>query len=198
MTVSDMAKVELHLHHEGAAPPAFIRGLAAEKKVDLSGIFNERGGYHYKDSWGFLKVYEAATSVLESLFEQTAADTLSPERVHMGLQEAGMLARDDGPGNRGVEVRIKARTGLIRGRGHNQQHYLRAIRDCAGFSSRRHVPEGGSLFAPHVRRPVRNAGVRPGGASHGNERHRNRAPGLYAWAEPQRFLRDSRRGAEYE
>ena len=66
MTVSDMAKVELHLHHEGAAPPAFIRGLAVEKKVDLSGIFNERGGYHYKDFWDFLKVYEAATSVLQT------------------------------------------------------------------------------------------------------------------------------------
>lgn len=66
MTVSDMPKVELHLHHEGAAPPSFIRGLAAEKKVDLSGIFDERGGYKYKDFWDFLKVYEAATSVLQS------------------------------------------------------------------------------------------------------------------------------------
>lgn len=66
MTVSKMPKVELHLHHEGAAPPAFIRGLAAEKKVDLSGIFNERGGYQYKDFRDFLKVYEAATSVLKT------------------------------------------------------------------------------------------------------------------------------------
>lgn len=66
MTVSQMPKVELHLHHEGAAPPAFIRGLAAEKKVDLLGIFNERGGYRYKDFWDFLKVYEAATSVLQT------------------------------------------------------------------------------------------------------------------------------------
>lgn len=66
MTVSDMPKVELHMHLEGAAPPAFIRGLAAEKKVDLSGIFDERGAYKYKDFWDFLKVYEAATSVLKT------------------------------------------------------------------------------------------------------------------------------------
>ena len=64
MTVTDLAKVELHLHLEGAAPPAFIRGLAKEKKIDISGIFDERGNYSYTDFWHFLKVYEAATSVL--------------------------------------------------------------------------------------------------------------------------------------
>lgn len=57
-------KIELHLHLEGAAPPAFIRGLAREKHIDISGIFDERGNYKYKDFWDFLKVYEAATSVL--------------------------------------------------------------------------------------------------------------------------------------
>ncbi|MEO1919753.1 MAG: adenosine deaminase, partial [Paracoccaceae bacterium] len=30
-------KTELHLHIEGAAPPDFIRMLAAEKNIDLSG-----------------------------------------------------------------------------------------------------------------------------------------------------------------
>ncbi len=62
----ELPKVELHLHLEGAAPPAFVRGLAAEKHVDLSGIFDERGNYRYRDFWDFLKVYEAATSVLQS------------------------------------------------------------------------------------------------------------------------------------
>jgi adenosine deaminase len=61
-----MPKIELHMHLEGAAPPAFIRGLAAEQKVDLSGIFDEKGAYKYKDFWDFLKVYEAATSVLKT------------------------------------------------------------------------------------------------------------------------------------
>lgn len=64
MTVTDLAKVELHLHLEGAAPPAFIRGLAKEKKIDISGIFDAQGNYSYTDFWHFLKVYEAATSVL--------------------------------------------------------------------------------------------------------------------------------------
>ena len=64
--MNDLAKVELHLHLEGAAPPAFIRGLAREKHMDLSGIFDERGGYRYADFWDFLKVYEAATETLKS------------------------------------------------------------------------------------------------------------------------------------
>lgn len=66
MTHRDSPKVELHLHLEGAAPPAFVRGLAAEKSVDLSGIFDESGHYAFKDFWDFLNVYEAATSVLKS------------------------------------------------------------------------------------------------------------------------------------
>jgi adenosine deaminase len=57
-------RVELHLHLEGAAPPAFIRGLAAEKSVDLSGIFDDGGAYRYDGFVDFLRVYEAATSVL--------------------------------------------------------------------------------------------------------------------------------------
>ncbi len=61
-----MPKVELHLHLEGAAPPAFIRGLAKEKRMDIGGIFDDRGHYQYKDFWDFLKVYEAATSTLKS------------------------------------------------------------------------------------------------------------------------------------
>lgn len=61
-----MKKIELHLHLEGAAPPSFIRGLAAEKHVDLSGIFDEQGHYAYRDFNEFLRIYEAATSVLHS------------------------------------------------------------------------------------------------------------------------------------
>ncbi len=60
----DLPKVELHLHLEGAAPASFIRGLAAEKREDISGIFAPDGGYAWRDFPHFLKVYEAASSVL--------------------------------------------------------------------------------------------------------------------------------------
>ncbi|CUH45897.1 adenosine deaminase [Ruegeria atlantica] len=66
MTVADLPKIELHLHHEGAAPPEFIRQLAHEKRIDLSGIFKSDGSYDFRDFAHFLSVYEAACEVLKS------------------------------------------------------------------------------------------------------------------------------------
>jgi adenosine deaminase len=57
-------KIELHLHLEGAAPPAFIRDLSKRKHIDIGGIFDAEGRYAFTDFAQFLKVYEAATSVL--------------------------------------------------------------------------------------------------------------------------------------
>lgn len=64
MTWRDFPKIELHLHLEGAAPAAFIRGLAREKHIDISKIFAPDGGYAFRDFSHFLQVYEAASSVL--------------------------------------------------------------------------------------------------------------------------------------
>ncbi len=66
MSWRDLPKVELHLHLEGAAPPAFVRGLAAEKGIDLAGVFDERGNYAFEDFAGFLRCYEAACAPLRS------------------------------------------------------------------------------------------------------------------------------------
>ncbi len=62
----EIAKTELHLHLEGAAPPAFIRQLASEKKIDLSGVFDAAGNYVWSDFVHFLKTYEQACTVLRS------------------------------------------------------------------------------------------------------------------------------------
>ncbi|MHA6347697.1 adenosine deaminase [Roseivivax sp. CAU 1761] len=64
--IAALPKLELHLHHEGAAPPEFIRRLAAEKHVDLSRIFRRDGSYAFEGFAHFLQVYEAATGVLQS------------------------------------------------------------------------------------------------------------------------------------
>ena len=62
----EVPKIELHLHLEGAAPPAFIQQIACEKKVNISGIFDENGNYNFHNFTHFLSVYETATSVLTS------------------------------------------------------------------------------------------------------------------------------------
>lgn len=61
-----MPKVELHHHLEGAAPPAFVRGMAQEKGLNISNIFDGDGAYRYADFLQFLDVYEAATAPLAS------------------------------------------------------------------------------------------------------------------------------------
>lgn len=84
MTWGAFPKVELHLHLEGAAPPDFIRRLAAGKRIDLSGVFDARGAYAWTDFAHFLRTYEAACAVLQTpddfrrltaaVLERSAAD----------------------------------------------------------------------------------------------------------------------------
>lgn len=62
----DAPKLELHLHLEGAAPPAFIRSLADRKGINLGAIFDDAGNYTYDGFAGFLKVYEQACTVLQT------------------------------------------------------------------------------------------------------------------------------------
>ena len=59
-------KVELHLHLEGAADPAFIRQLASEKSINISSIFDENGAYKFNGFNAFLDIYEIATQALKS------------------------------------------------------------------------------------------------------------------------------------
>ena len=51
-------KIELHLHIEGAAPPALVREIAARKGVTTEGMFDAAGGYAWKDFSDFLRAYD--------------------------------------------------------------------------------------------------------------------------------------------
>lgn len=66
MNFTALPKVELHLHLEGAAPPALIRQMAHEKRIDLSGIFAADGSYVFRDFTHFLSVYDTACQVLRA------------------------------------------------------------------------------------------------------------------------------------
>ena len=69
----------------------------------------------------------AAGEVLQGLY-QAAAESLSPKRVHLFLQEARVetLLESEGRDD-GAEVVISTRHGQVRGRGFNQRRYLRNV-----------------------------------------------------------------------
>ena len=65
--------------------------------------------------------------VLRDLYRVSADETLTPERVHLHLQESGVDALPDDAGERLPDVVIKTKRALIRARGPNQQRYLHAV-----------------------------------------------------------------------
>ena len=124
MSFKDLPKVELHLHLEGAAPPAFIRGLAREKKLDLAGLFDERGNYAIKDFWHFLKVYEAACTTLqrpEDFYRLTLA--VLEESAASGVIYSETFLSPDFCGNRDLSA---------------WREYLQAIREAAEAAEKAH------------------------------------------------------------
>lgn len=98
-------KVELHLHLEGAAPPAFIRGLARRKHIDISRIFDEQGNYRWSGFTEFLRVYEAATSVLATPEDYAAlVRTVLEESAANGVIYSEVFLSPDFCGGRDVSA----------------------------------------------------------------------------------------------
>ena len=124
MSFKHLPKVELHLHLEGAAPPAFIRGLAREKKLDIEGIFDAQGGYAIEDFWHFLKVYETACTTLqrpEDFYRLTLA--VLEESAASGVIYSETFLSPDFCGNRDVSA---------------WREYLHAIIEAAAKAERDH------------------------------------------------------------
>jgi len=74
---------------------------------------------------GTNKSVDITEHILQSLYEMTATETLSPEKVHLHLQDASVdqeVEEDED-----AESDIKIKRGVIRGRSPNQRHYLRNI-----------------------------------------------------------------------
>ncbi len=63
---SGVPKAELHCHIEGAAPPVLVRRLAARHGIDLDGVFDDRGGYVWRDFASFIVTYGRVSSVFRS------------------------------------------------------------------------------------------------------------------------------------
>ena len=76
---------------------------------------------------GAARIVNIASRLLTELYESTAADNLSPEKIHLWLQDKAI---DDSINEQAQdEVVIKTRRGIIKGRSPNQRLYLNNIRD---------------------------------------------------------------------
>lgn len=71
------------------------------------------------------RAVEAADRLLVALFEQSATESISPQRVHAWLQEAGLYEEPAAA----VPGELSMRRGVVRSRGQNQGRYLQSIRD---------------------------------------------------------------------
>src|SRR5690606_863519 len=71
-----------------------------------------------------------AEHVLRRLFELSASEALTPDRVHLAVQEAGMDSAPVVVARASDELTIHTQRGGIRGRGANQRQYLHNIRTC--------------------------------------------------------------------
>ena len=69
---------------------------------------------------------QATRRVLRQLYRQAESEVLTPATVNLHLQQSGL----DEPEAEEVEVGIRTRRGMIRGRGPNQRSYLKRIADC--------------------------------------------------------------------
>lgn len=75
---------------------------------------------------GPVAAVQMASAVIEALYQASASEVLAPAKVHLFLQEAGAddLGVIEAAQPEPVEVTIRTKRGLIRGRGPNQQLYL--------------------------------------------------------------------------
>ena len=70
---------------------------------------------------------DGATAVLRRIFELSAVEAMSPERVHLCVQELGFPGAAAATGPAG-DVVVHTQRGGVRGRGDNQRQYLDNIR----------------------------------------------------------------------
>ena len=72
-------------------------------------------------------IVDSALAVLARMFELSASEAMSPQRVHLCVQELGFPAPGEAPRASG-DVVVHTQRGGIRGRGANQSQYLENIR----------------------------------------------------------------------
>ncbi len=105
-----------------------------ERLMNLSGQFDQHlrqletrldvtianRGHDFKVS-GLPAKIQVTINLIKELYNVTASETLSPEKLHLYLQESSL---DDDDEKEIVYRTIRTKRGMIRGRGSNQNHYI--------------------------------------------------------------------------
>lgn len=99
-----------------------LRQIEQRLNVDIANRSN-----HFKIT-GVESAVKAASAVMEKLFEIAGKEEITPEQVHLSLQDASIDQLLAAQSEVKLEpVAIKTKRGVIKGRGQNQQDYLRKI-----------------------------------------------------------------------
>ncbi|WP_431064589.1 PhoH family protein [Methylotuvimicrobium sp.] len=86
-------------------------------------------GNHFKVS-GEEQAVKAACAVMHKLFDSTELELLTPEQVHLSMQDSSIDEALDAVKAETAaqhQVTVKTKRGVIKGRGANQQNYLKKI-----------------------------------------------------------------------
>ena len=76
---------------------------------------------------GTARIVDITSRLLGELYESTAADNLSPEKIHLWLQDKAIDDSIEEQADK--EVIVKTKRGIIKGRSPNQRLYLNNIRE---------------------------------------------------------------------
>jgi phosphate starvation-inducible PhoH-like protein len=99
-----------------------LRQIEARLQVEIANRGNQ-----FKVT-GLDNSVKAACAVMQRLFASTETEHLTAELVHLAMQDSSIDELLDNPNTSGQQnVSIKTKCGMIRGRGVNQQDYLRKI-----------------------------------------------------------------------
>jgi len=72
---------------------------------------------------------QAAGKLIQSLFDAARHELITPERVHLSLQDANLAAMLKQEGEPAGTVTIQTKRGTIKPKGANQQRYLKSIQE---------------------------------------------------------------------
>ncbi|MGZ8217202.1 PhoH family protein [Methylomagnum sp.] len=79
---------------------------------------------------GAEKSAQAAAKIVQSLFDASRDEVITPERVHLSLQSSNVEAiLENSGGDHGGAINIRTKRGVIKPKGANQHRYLKNIQD---------------------------------------------------------------------